>query len=124
MDMFNDEIEDVRIKAIDSLTRISQHTVLREDQLETILGALEASFHHYFFKTDSFHYLSVICCTSSIDVRENLKQHAVFSNLESGDLFALSRRLGSFQTLEIGLSKNNLKNSKLNTCSPLIGSNL
>lgn len=110
--MFNDEIEDVRIKAIDSLTRISQHTVLREDQLETILGALEASFHHYFFKTDSFYYLSLIFCTI-IDVRENLEQHAVFSNLESGDLFAFGRRLGSFQTLQqISLSKNNLKNSK------------
>lgn len=122
MDMFNDEIEDVRIKAIDSLTRISQHTVLREDQLETILGALEASFHHYFFKTDSFYYFSLICCTS-IDVRENPKQHAVFPNLESSDLFGFGRRLGSFQTLEISLSKSNLKNSKLNTCSPLIGSN-
>ncbi|XP_075235890.1 integrator complex subunit 4 [Lycorma delicatula] len=41
VDMFNDEIEDVRLKAIDSLTRMSQHITLREDQLETILGALE-----------------------------------------------------------------------------------
>lgn len=41
VDMFNDEIEEVRLKAIDSLTRISSHIVLREDQLETILGALE-----------------------------------------------------------------------------------
>lgn len=41
VDMFNDEIEDVRLKAIDSLTKISEHIVLREDQLETILGALE-----------------------------------------------------------------------------------
>nr|CAD7395237.1 unnamed protein product [Timema cristinae] len=41
VDMFNDEIEEVRIKAIDSLTRISRHIVLREDQLETILGALK-----------------------------------------------------------------------------------
>lgn len=41
VDMFNDEIEDVRLKAIDSLTKISHHVVLREDQLETILGALE-----------------------------------------------------------------------------------
>lgn len=44
VDMFNDEIEDVRLKAIDSLTKISEHIVLREDQLETILGALEVSF--------------------------------------------------------------------------------
>lgn len=51
VDMFNDEIEDVRIKAIDSLTKISQHIVLREDQLETILGALEVKQkkNHYFF---------------------------------------------------------------------------
>lgn len=41
VDMFNDEIEDVRLKAIDSLRKISPHIVLREDQLETILGALE-----------------------------------------------------------------------------------
>ncbi|KAK9869888.1 hypothetical protein WA026_003608 [Henosepilachna vigintioctopunctata] len=41
VDMFNDEIEDVRLKAIDSLRLISEHIVLRDDQLETILGALE-----------------------------------------------------------------------------------
>ncbi|GBP13015.1 Integrator complex subunit 4 [Eumeta japonica] len=41
VDMFNDEIEDVRLRAIDSLTKISHHIILREDQLETILGALE-----------------------------------------------------------------------------------
>ena len=38
VDMFNDEIEDVRLKAIDSLRRISQHIVIREDQLDIILG--------------------------------------------------------------------------------------
>lgn len=38
VDMFNDEIEDVRLKAIDSLRLISEHIVLRDDQLETILG--------------------------------------------------------------------------------------
>ncbi|KAK4880692.1 hypothetical protein RN001_008838 [Aquatica leii] len=41
VDMFNDEIEDVRLMAIDSLRRISEHIILRDDQLETILGALE-----------------------------------------------------------------------------------
>lgn len=44
VDMFNDEIEDVRLRAIDSLTRISHHIILREDQLEIILGALEVCF--------------------------------------------------------------------------------
>lgn len=38
VDMFNDEIEDVRLKAIDCLRRISEHITLRDDQLETILG--------------------------------------------------------------------------------------
>lgn len=41
VDMFNDEIEDVRLKAIYSLTTVSKHIVLREDQLETILAVLE-----------------------------------------------------------------------------------
>ncbi|XP_055614496.1 integrator complex subunit 4-like, partial [Uranotaenia lowii] len=41
VDMFNDEIEDVRLRAIYSLTAISKHIILREDQLETMLGALE-----------------------------------------------------------------------------------
>lgn len=36
--MFNDEIEDVRLIAIDSLRHISEHIILRDDQLETILG--------------------------------------------------------------------------------------
>jgi integrator complex subunit 4 len=47
VDMFNDEIEDVRLKAIDSLTKISKYTVLREDQLETILGALKVCYKSY-----------------------------------------------------------------------------
>lgn len=41
VDMFNDEIESVRLNAIHSLRKISRHVVLREDQLETILGVLE-----------------------------------------------------------------------------------
>ncbi|EDW07603.1 integrator complex subunit 4 [Drosophila mojavensis] len=41
VDMFNDEIEDVRLKAIYSLTAISRHIVLREDQLEIMLSSLE-----------------------------------------------------------------------------------
>lgn len=41
VDMFNDEIESVRLKAIYSLTAISKHIVLREDQLEIMLSSLE-----------------------------------------------------------------------------------
>ncbi|XP_029158303.1 integrator complex subunit 4 [Nylanderia fulva] len=41
VDMFNDEIQDVRLRAIESLKKMSSSVTLREDQLETILGALE-----------------------------------------------------------------------------------
>ncbi|XP_053670022.1 integrator complex subunit 4 [Anopheles nili] len=41
VDMFNDEIEEVRLRAIYSLTSISRHIILREDQLETMLSSLE-----------------------------------------------------------------------------------
>lgn len=41
VDMFNDEIESVRLQAIHSLTRISEHIILREDQIEVMLGSLE-----------------------------------------------------------------------------------
>lgn len=41
VDMFNDEIESVRLQAIYSLTKISEHIILREDQIEVMLGALE-----------------------------------------------------------------------------------
>ena len=41
VDMFNDEIEAVRLKAINSLCRISSSLELREDQLETVLAILE-----------------------------------------------------------------------------------
>ncbi|KAH0944626.1 hypothetical protein HN011_000325 [Eciton burchellii] len=41
VDMFNDEIQNVRLRAIESLKKMSTSVTLREDQLETILGALE-----------------------------------------------------------------------------------
>lgn len=40
VDMFNDEIDTVRLKAIDCLRHIIGSVELREDQLETILGVL------------------------------------------------------------------------------------
>lgn len=43
VDMYNDEIEEVRLKAIDCMTKISRLIVLREDQLEIILSVLEVS---------------------------------------------------------------------------------
>lgn len=41
VDMFNDELEAIRLKAISSLCKISSTLELREDQLETVLAILE-----------------------------------------------------------------------------------
>lgn len=41
VDMFNDEIEEVRLQSIHVLREISTHITLREDQLETVLAVLE-----------------------------------------------------------------------------------
>ncbi|XP_041355136.1 integrator complex subunit 4-like [Gigantopelta aegis] len=41
IDMFNDEIDSVRLNAISSLKKISQHIAIRQDQLEIILGVLQ-----------------------------------------------------------------------------------
>ena len=42
VDMFNDEIEDIRLKAIQCLSRIGQQNItLRDDQIDIILGVLE-----------------------------------------------------------------------------------
>jgi hypothetical protein len=43
VDMFNDEIEIVRLNAINSLRKICVHFMLREDQLEIILSVLKVS---------------------------------------------------------------------------------
>lgn len=64
VDMFNDEIEAVRIKAIDCLTSMSRHILLREHQLETVLGALE---------------------DFSIDVREGLHRMLAACHLSTKD---------------------------------------
>lgn len=39
--MLNDEIEDVRMNAVHSLTKIARHVSLREDQVEVISGCLK-----------------------------------------------------------------------------------
>lgn len=40
VDMFNDEIESVRLNSINSLIKLHQHVDLREDQLDTVLESL------------------------------------------------------------------------------------
>lgn len=67
VDMFNDEIEEIRLKAIQCLTQISiEHIVLREDQIDIILAVLE---------------------DFSIDIREAL--HAMLSNCRLSSKTAL-----------------------------------
>lgn len=43
IDMFNDEIESVRLNAINSLRKLNRFITLREDQLEIILGVLQVT---------------------------------------------------------------------------------
>ena len=43
VDMFNDEIESVRLNAISSLRKICHHFQLREDQLDIMLNILKVS---------------------------------------------------------------------------------
>lgn len=45
VDMFNDEIEEVRLQSIHVLREISTHITLREDQLDTVLAVLEVHTH-------------------------------------------------------------------------------
>ncbi|KAJ8873576.1 hypothetical protein PR048_024394 [Dryococelus australis] len=82
VDMFNDEIEDVRLMAIDSLTKISRHIELREDQLETILGALK---DFSVMVREGLHRMLAACCLGSKDclqmcvdaLVDNLKKYPV-----------------------------------------------
>lgn len=39
--MVNDEIESVRLNAINSLRKLSRHLTLRDDQLDIVLGVLQ-----------------------------------------------------------------------------------
>ena len=41
IDMVNDEIESVRLNAINSLRKLSRHLTLRDDQLDIVLGVLQ-----------------------------------------------------------------------------------
>ena len=76
VDMFNDDIQEVRLKAIDSLCKMSNHIEFREDQLEIILGLLEVNFSFEVIKIFKPR-ISPICLhlqDSSMDVREGLQR--------------------------------------------------
>ncbi|KAM5246185.1 integrator complex subunit 4 isoform 3-T3 [Ctenodactylus gundi] len=59
VDMFNDEIEEVRLQSIHTLRKISHNITLREDQLDTVLAVLEDSSRDI---REALHEL--LCCTS------------------------------------------------------------
>ena len=44
VDMFNDEIENVRLAAIEALSKISHYVLLNDDQIDIVLPVLEVDF--------------------------------------------------------------------------------
>ncbi|XP_055202924.1 integrator complex subunit 4-like protein 2 isoform X2 [Gorilla gorilla gorilla] len=59
VDMFNDEIEEVRLQSIHTMRKISNNITLREDQLDTVLAVLEDSSRDI---REALHEL--LCCTN------------------------------------------------------------
>ncbi|XP_068615644.1 integrator complex subunit 4 [Brachionichthys hirsutus] len=64
VDMFNDEIEEVRLQSIHVLRRISTHITLREDQLDTVLAVLEDS------SRDIREALHELICYTNVSTKE------------------------------------------------------
>ncbi|XP_068572746.1 integrator complex subunit 4 [Cebidichthys violaceus] len=69
VDMFNDEIEEVRLQSIHVLREISTHITLREDQLDTVLAVLE---------------------DSSRDIREALHELICYTNVSTKECIQLA----------------------------------
>uniref|UniRef100_H3CKJ6 Integrator complex subunit 4 n=2 Tax=Tetraodon nigroviridis TaxID=99883 RepID=H3CKJ6_TETNG len=64
VDMFNDEIEEVRLQSIHALREISTHITLREDQLDTVLAVLEDS------SRDIREALHELICYTNVSTKE------------------------------------------------------
>ncbi|XP_028817647.1 integrator complex subunit 4 [Denticeps clupeoides] len=69
VDMFNDEIEEVRLQSIHVLRQISRNITLREDQLDTVLAVLE---------------------DSSRDIREALHELLCYTNVSTKECIQLA----------------------------------
>lgn len=69
VDMFNDEIEEVRLQSIHVLREISTNITLREDQLDTVLAVLE---------------------DSSRDIREALHELLCYTNVSTKECIQLA----------------------------------
>jgi integrator complex subunit 4 len=52
--MFNDEIENVRLKAILALTKVLHYVLLGDDQTDIVVSVIEVSFSFEYFFTSSF----------------------------------------------------------------------
>jgi integrator complex subunit 4 len=80
VDMFNDEIQSVRLSAINSLRQVSATIQLRADQMETVLGVLEESSAEI---REAMHSLLCSCQITTIpalrttihDLLDNLKKY-------------------------------------------------
>ncbi|KAK2101035.1 Integrator complex subunit 4 [Saguinus oedipus] len=62
VDMFNDEIEEVRLQSIHTMRKISNNITLREDQLDTVLAVLEEDGDSSRDIREALHEL--LCCTN------------------------------------------------------------
>jgi integrator complex subunit 4 len=97
VDMFNDEIEDIRLKAIQCLTQISlESIVLREDQIEIILAVLEdfsidirEALHGMLGNCKLFSKTALKTCI--VNLLENLKRYPQDKN----SIWKCFQRLGS-----------------------------
>ncbi|VDN06035.1 unnamed protein product [Thelazia callipaeda] len=61
-DMFNDEIEQVRLDAVRALTPLVVHGILQKEQLDTILTVLDVSDMCYKICTQTFRNFNIIDC--------------------------------------------------------------
>lgn len=96
VDMFNDEIEEVRLQSIHVLREISTHITLREDQLDTVLAVLEvgaASLHTiscFCFFTVGDEAENVCVQDSSRDIREALHELLCYTNVSTKECIQLA----------------------------------
>ncbi|XP_022652711.1 integrator complex subunit 4-like isoform X2 [Varroa destructor] len=77
VDMFNDEIEEVRLKAIDVLEKMGHAHVLRDDQLDTVLAVLK-DFSMY--TREALHRM-LCCCRLRTATSLNSCIEALLENL-------------------------------------------
>ncbi|CAF94968.1 unnamed protein product, partial [Tetraodon nigroviridis] len=88
VDMFNDEIEEVRLQSIHALREISTHITLREDQLDTVLAVLEVGRG-----PEAGPRLSLTLCgpqDSSRDIREALHELICYTNVSTKECVQLA----------------------------------